>query len=99
MIYPFGYNFTGNLSGPFAVTATIAKRPRARRASDTAHTGKTTAYGREVLRVLKGNAKARTVETRSADFRPYLQEVKYLLDTCMIAAVLNQEQGQSSQAM
>lgn len=27
------------------------------------------------------------------DFRPYLQEVKYLLDTCIIAAVLNRERG------
>ena len=35
------------------MTATTAKRPRARRTNDTAHTGKTTAYGREVLRVLK----------------------------------------------
>ena len=30
---------------------------------------------------------------RSADFRPHIQEVKYLLDTCIIAAILNQEQG------
>ena len=35
------------------MTATTAKRPRARRTSDTAQNGKTTAYGREVLRVLK----------------------------------------------
>ena len=34
------------------MTATTAKRPRARRTNATAH-GKTTAYGREVLRVLK----------------------------------------------
>ncbi len=35
------------------MTATAAKRLRARRTCDTAHTGKTTAYAREVLRVLK----------------------------------------------
>ena len=35
------------------MTTTTAKRPRARRTNDTAHAGKTTAYGREVLRVLK----------------------------------------------
>jgi len=33
------------------------------------------------------------VGIRTADFGPYLQEVKYLLDTCIIAAVLNQEPG------
>ena len=33
------------------------------------------------------------MEIRSADFRPHIQEVKYLLDTCIIAAILNQEQG------
>ena len=35
------------------MTATTAKRPRTRRTSDTAQNGKTTAYGREVLRALK----------------------------------------------
>ena len=39
------------------MTATTVKRPRARRTSDTAQNGKTTAYGREVLRVLKGMQK------------------------------------------
>jgi len=33
------------------------------------------------------------VEIRFAGFRPYLEEVKYLFDPCIIAAVLNQEQG------
>ena len=30
---------------------------------------------------------------RPQDFRPRFQEVKYLLDTCIIAALLNREQG------
>ena len=49
-----GVQFSLEISGTIAMTATTSRRPKARRAiADTGPLSRTTAYGREVLRVLK----------------------------------------------